>query len=270
MNDTLPIHFFFDESGDTTFFGNHKSNIIGQNGISLSFSLGMAKFKEPLQPIRNNIISLQKQVITDSYYKDIPSIKKKCEAKNGYFFHATDDLPELRKLFFDYIQTLDFSFEMVIGRKIPSLYIQQHNSNPDEFYADLLSHLLKKHLTKPNKLVLNIAERGNTTKNKTLEAAKEKALERFTKTKESDKAIAEIVFNVQNQHTEPLLNIVDYLCWSVQRVFERGETRYYDFIQNKISLVVDLYDSKNYEKSQNYYRRKKPLTKNNKLSPPLN
>jgi hypothetical protein len=33
-----------------------------------------------------------------------------------------------------------------------------------------------------------------------------------------------VVFNVQNQTSEPLLNITDYFCWSVQRVFERGET----------------------------------------------
>jgi hypothetical protein len=52
-----------------------------------------------------------------------------------------------------------------------------------------------------------------------------------------------VVFNVQNHQTEPLLNIADYLCWPVQRIFERGEMRYYNFVQEKISLVVDLYDS---------------------------
>ena len=78
----------------------------------------------------------------------------------------------------------------------------------------------------------------------------------------------DVVFNVQNQHTEPILNIADYLCWPVQRVFERGETRYYDFIQDKISRVVDLYDAKNYAGWKHYYKpRKNPLTAANKIDP---
>lgn len=51
----------------------------------------------------------------------------------------------------------------------------------------------------------------------------------------------------------------------MQRVFERGETRYYDFIKDKISTVLDLYDVANYEGYRNYYGRKNPLTKANKL-----
>ena len=77
-----------------------------------------------------------------------------------------------------------------------------------------------------------------------------------------------MAFNVQNHHTEPLLNVADYLCWAVQRVFERGETRYYDFLGDRISLVVDLYDAASYVGNQHYYTRKHPLTAAQKLSPP--
>jgi hypothetical protein len=41
--------------------------------------------------------------------------------------------------------------------------------------------------------------------------------------------------------------------------------RHYDFVREKISLIVDLYDSANYEGSQNYYTRNRPLTVANKL-----
>jgi hypothetical protein len=51
-------------------------------------------------------------------------------------------------------------------------------------------------------------------------------------------------------------------------VFERGETRYYNYISDKISLVVDLYDLEHYTNSGNYYTEKHPLTPINKLSPP--
>lgn len=83
--------------------------------------------------------------------------------------------------------------------------------------------------------------------------------------KESIKA--RIVFNTQNYVTEPLLTIADYACWSIQRVFERGECRYYNYIIDKISLVVDLYDRDKYAGSRNYYRKDNPLTPQNKTSP---
>ena len=41
---------------------------------------------------------------------------------------------------------------------------------------------------------------------------------------------------------EPLLQAADYAMWAVQRAFERGEMRYFDFIGHKIELVWDVYD----------------------------
>lgn len=52
---------------------------------------------------------------------------------------------------------------------------------------------------------------------------------------------------------------------AVQRVFERGEIRYYDFVKERVSTVLDLYDVDNYKGFQNYYGPKHPLTSANKL-----
>lgn len=125
----------------------------------------MVKFKEPLQPIRNKIVDLQKQIVIDPYFKDIPSIQKKVKNK-GFYFHATDDIPEVRKIFYDYIKTLNLSFEAIVGRKIYDVFHKKHNSNEAEFYADILSHLLKNKLQFNNKLVLNISERGKRKEHK--------------------------------------------------------------------------------------------------------
>jgi hypothetical protein len=60
-----------------------------------------------------------------------------------------------------------------------------------------------------------------------------------------------------------------YLCCAVQRVFEKGEVRHYNYLSEKIRLVVDLYDRENYEGSQNHYDKKNPLTAKNKLGPQI-
>jgi hypothetical protein len=117
--------------------------------------------------------------------------------------------------------------------------------------------------------VLNIAERGSSTRAKVLEDALTKATGRAGKRWGTDDLQSEVVFNIQTPSREPLLSVPDYLGWAVQRVFEKGQTRYYDYLREKIRLVVDLYDSEKYAGNQNYYdHHKNPLTAQNKIGPP--
>ena len=262
-------HRFLDESGDTSFYGKGRRIIVGEEGISKTFILGMVKFKTKLEPIRKNIIALQNEVVNDEYYQGIPSIKKKV-SKGGYFFHANDDIPEVREKFFRFIKTLNCSFEAVVARKLPDIYQNKHKNNEAWFYADLLSHLLKNKFEKHKKLVLNIATRGKSTRNHNLELALAKARERFVQNRPGRIMKTKVVFNVLKQTDEPLLNVSDYFCWSIQNVFERGNLRYYDFLKDQISTVIDLYDFNSYGKEgwPNYYRKDNPLTAQNKISPP--
>jgi len=262
------IHRFLDEAGDTTFFGKGRVPMLGQDGVSLSFGLGMVKFTAPVAEMREQVVGLCRSVESDDYLNRIPSVVKRIQA-GGFFFHAKDDSPEVRERLFKWIRDTDCSLEMVVGRKIPGLFAKKHNGNESEFYADLLSHLLKNKLKLGQRQVINIAERGKSTRNQVLELAMTKARERFGKKQDTAEICSEVVFNVQNPRTEPLLCVPDYLAWTVQRVFERGEMRHYDFMRERISLVVDLYDSEKYAGSRNYYTQKRPLTAENKLGPPV-
>lgn len=261
-------HWFLDEAGDTTFFGKGKKNLIGTGGVSNCFILGAVQFNSDLNVLRKEIRALQTQIETDPYFSKVRSITKK-KATGGFYFHATDDIPEVRKVFFEFIKKTDCSFEAVVGRKILSLYERKHNSKGNEFYADLLSHLLKDKFYEEQKLVLNLAHRKNSTENNNLETALTKATARFKKDNPKHNVQTKVVFNVQTQKTEPLLNVADYFCWTLQRVFEKGEDRFYDYIKEKILWVVDLYDTKNHSGNKHYYTIKNPLTAKNKLDPSL-
>jgi hypothetical protein len=256
---------FIDEAGDTTFYGQGRKPIVGTTGVSKAFILGMVKFRTDLDEIRKRIYELQNQISNDRYFKSIPSIQKKVQS-NGFYFHATDDIPEVRKIFFDFIASLDLSFEAIAARKIIDIFVKKHNHKEDEFYADLLSHLLKNKFEKSENLILTIASRGKSTKNHNLENALTKAKTSFINKKPEGEIKREIMFNIQNQITEPLLNISDYICWAIQRVFEKGETRYSDFLIEKISLVIDLYDPNRNELWSNYYKKNNPLSSKNCIS----
>jgi hypothetical protein len=128
---------------------------------------------------------------------------------------------------------------------------------------------LKNKLGKGEKMVINIAERGKSTRNTNLELALKKAETRFVNNTDGREIKSQIVFNVQNHYSEPLLNVADYFCWSIQRVFEKGEIRYYNYLSDRIPVIIDLYDSEKYNNWKNYYNPKNPLTSENKISPPL-
>lgn len=266
-SDSFPIeHRFIDEVGDTTFLGKGKAPILGQEGVSSTFGMGIVRIDRPLGEVREEIRALQRQVENDSLLNVIPSVRKRIK-RRGFFFHASKDSPDVRTVLFHYLKNLPCEAEVVMARKIPEIFANKHHGNDDEFYADLLSHLIKSRLKKSRRLVLNIAERGSSTRSSILDQALAKAIGRASR-KWGDQLPCEIVFNVQTPLTEPLLAVADYLVWSVQRVFERGETRYYEYLKDKIRLVVDIYDSARYEGNRNYYDNKRnPLTAANKISP---
>lgn len=262
------LHRFLDEAGDTTFYRSGHTPAIGEKGVSLSFSLGMVDIRSDLNTVRSDIKALQKEVGEDAYIKIIPSVKKKLD-HGGFYFHATDDPPEVRMVMFKYIKGLDCSFEMVAARKIPDIFITRHKGQESNFYSDLLSHLIKGKLKLGDRFVLNIAERGACTRNTNLGNALEMAKKRALKKWPANNIRSTFVFNIQTPRKEPLLVVADYLCWAVQRVFERGDLRSYDFIADKISVIIDIYDRDNYKKGKNYYDRERHLTAKNRICPPL-
>jgi len=257
-----------DETGDTSFYGAGKKLILGEKGVSLSFGMGIVRIDRPLAEVRAEIVALQSQVAGDRLLNTIPSVRKRIQS-GGFYFHACKDTPDVRTVLLYYLHTLPCAAEVVIGRKIPALFEKQHHGRDEEFYADMLSHLLKRRMKQDRKLVLNVAERGSSTREHVLTDALWLAMERAHERHGMDAIKTHVVFNVQNPRTEPLLTISDYLCWSVQRVFEQGETRHYDYLIDKVRLVVDLYDQSRYAGHRNYYTKKNPLTVRNRLGPRL-
>lgn len=262
------FHRFLDETGDTTFYGRGRQIIIGTNGVSLSFGLGVVRIERPLDEVRQEVRALEAQVQADPLLNTIPSVQKRI-ASGGFYFHACKDTPDVRAVMLRYLRELPCESEMVVARKIPALFQKQHNGREDEFYADLLAHLLKNRLKRAGTLVFNIAQRGSSTREKVLTDALKLATDRAAKRWGGENLKARVVFNVQNPRSEPLLTVSDYLCWAVQRVFETGEVRYYNYLAEKIRLVVDLYDRDRYEGSRNYYDKRNRLTPGNKLGPPV-
>lgn len=234
-------HRFLDETGDLTFYGKGKVPIIGEQGVSTYFMLGMLTLNTNIEDVRKKVVDLQNSIANDLYFRSVPSIQKRKE-KMGYFLHAKDDVPEIRKMAFELIMNVDCQFEVVVSQKNYDVYEKRHAGNQAEFYADLLSHLLIDKLSIHDKLVLNIAHRRQCTTHKNLEKGLQKATITAREKYPENDTCCEMSFNVQHPTKEPIINIADYFLWALQRKFEKNESRYVEFLGDRIISILYLND----------------------------
>lgn len=243
-------YFFVDESGDTTFYNRKGEWIVGkENGASKILLMGFIRTTEP-EYLRKKLNSLKKDLILDTYLKEIPSMDK-----TKISFHAKDDCPEVRYKVFSLLKDLPFSCNVIVARKTKNTF-QKFNGNTQKLYDSLITHLFKNilHLSSNNNIY--IATRGSKKRQLPLEEAIHNAL-LYTEAQLKHKIDSTQKILPQTPSGEPCLQIVDYCNWAVQRAFLKKEMRYYNYLKEKFGLIVDLYDYK--EKWKNFYSKSNPF-----------
>lgn len=250
-------YFFVDESGDPIFYDRYGRPIVGTEGCSRVFLLGFIRTENP-HALREAVTKLREEVRGDTYLQGIPSLTKSLIA-----FHAKNDTPEIRERMFKLIRGLDFKAEFIVARKIEKIFRSKYKSKQNLFYDDLVSKLFENKLHTSLRNTIYFATRGSKTRQEPLTIAIQRTALNFKKRWQHDAATRFDIFP-QSPVGEPCLQIADYMNWAVQRAFERREDRYLNFLSDKISFLVDVYDFSHYP--NNYYNRKNQFSIN-KISP---
>lgn len=242
------VWFFVDESGDPVFYGKGGKVIVGQEGCSRVFLLGFVQTENP-QIIRDTLGKLRSAVAADPYLKDILSVRKSLFA-----FHAKDDCAEVRMQVYKTLADLDFSVQVMVARKIEPMFRTRFQGSQDRFYEDLTSRLFENVLHKAAQNEIVFSRRGKKMRQHALRSAIQRGVERF-RLKWKPETITDIQISTTLPSEEPVLQVIDYANWAVQRAFERGEMRYFDFLRDKYALVCDVFDHNNYKNGRNFYDR---------------
>lgn len=243
-------YFFVDESGDPVFYDRKGNLIVGQSGCSPILILGFIETQSPKQ-LRQGILTLQKEIIGDTYFQNVPSLRKTAVA-----FHAKDDLPEIRYRVFKLLAGLDFKAQFVVARKIERVFRNSFEASEAAFYDHLVSLLFENVLHRYQENHIYFAKRGSRDRQLPLTQAIQKGIQHFEE-KWSHSITSKFKVQAQTPNGEPCLSVIDYMCWAVYRAFTRGQMRYYKTVEDKVSLLVDLYDTKNYP--LNWYHQKNPF-----------
>lgn len=121
-----------------------------------------------------------------------------------------------------------------------------------------MSRLFKDRLHKHDAYRIVFAKRGTSDRTTALRKALENARQNFRQSWGVE-ATAPIKVIASIPQVDASLQAADYFLWALQRLYEKQEGRYSDFIWSKVCLVHDIDDVRNHEYGE-YYTQRNPLT----------
>lgn len=271
MTDPQTIHnYYVDEAGDPTLFDKQGKIIVGTPGVSNYFLVGVAHVPNPQQAHRD-LEDLRRHLLGDPYFKGVPSMRSDAD-KTALCFHAKNDLPEVRREVFKLLPQFGAKIQIAIRRKrqlaesaLDSFRKLGRKINPNDVYDDLVKRLFKNMLHKADENRIVFALRGKTDRSEALEQALRRAQTNFQRSHgiPSDKPLAIIS---GRPHQFAGLQIIDYYLWALQRMYERGEDRFFQLLARDYRLIMDLDDMRN-PRYGVWYSDSNPLTLDKIKSP---
>lgn len=257
-------YYFVDEAGDAAIFGSRGHVLIGKQGSSRYFILGVLDFPNPVL-LQQELDALRKSLLADPYFNSVPSMQPEAR-KTTLMFHAKDDVPEVRREVFALLKRHEFRFLAVVRDKQRVLeYVRRRNTldlayryQQNELYDYMVRVLFKNLLHKDERYEIYFSKRWKQDRTEALHQALKTAQDRFAQ-QWGITTSPEIAVIPKNSHENGGLQAVDYFLWALQRFYERKEDRYLNLLWPSFRLVHDLDDTRQSAYGV-YYTQKKPLT----------
>ena len=265
MTNSSRIHdYFVDEAGDMTLFDKRGRIIVGTRGVSKVFMVGVAYLCK-LDLAREYLNGLRRELLADPYFDGVPSMRLD-QRKAAQAFHACKDLAEVRYHVFKVLPRLGAQVFVAIRRKdeMAKRILASKSSASKErveniVYDDLVKRLFRNrlHLAEENRIVF--ARKGKSARSEALGQAIARAKANFEHKygKPSDRP-TKIISAFPREFAG--LQVIDYYLWALQRLFERGEDRYFRLLAGEYKLIMDL-DDRRYNEYGEWYSASNPLTR---------
>lgn len=259
----LKKYYFVDEAGDTTMFNKRGRLIVGTDGVSNFFMLGVADLPNP-KDADAALNKLRAELLADPYFEGVPSMQSKAR-KTAICFHVSKDLPEVKREVFRLLPQFGAKVQIIIRRKAElanTARLTYKNFGiklPDNrIYDDLVKRLFRNLLHKADENHIIVARRGKSARLKALHNAIDRA-----------KANFEAKYGIWSDSTTIIqpayprefggLQVIDYYLWALQCLYERGNDRYFKLLAKDFRLIMDIDDKRNKPYGE-YYGDMNPLT----------
>jgi hypothetical protein len=257
-------HYFVDEAGDPTLFDRDGRVIAGTQGCSSHFVLGALDVIDPAG-LSERLGALHRQVIGDPFYAGVASLKPHRQ-KTHAFFHAKDDLPEIRERVFRMLAVEDVRFFAVVRDKRGLVSDVKHRNaqsptyrySPNKLYDEMVKRLFRDRLHKDSSYRVCFARRGSKDRTEALRHSLDQARASFQR-RWAIAASAPIEVSAVSSKDEYCLQATDYFLWALQRLYTGGEDRFVRFLWERFALVHDV-DDRRRSSAGRYYSSADPLS----------
>lgn len=246
-------YYYIDESGDSTLFDSRGNIIVGQEGASRVFIVGAAQIHNP-RGLETDLQFLRQQLVGDPYFRGVPSLAERAK-KTALYFHAKDDLPEVRRDVMRVLRDHPFSVVAAIRRKrVVAEFAKERfertgrKITEHELYDDLVQRILRDRLHMAAHTHIWFARRGKRERKEALERAIDNARQQFALTN-----LAAVLARLGNRKPKTTiysaqpsdvagLQAIDYCLWALHRLLERGDDRFFNYLGGKFRLIWDVDD----------------------------
>ena len=255
--------YFVDEAGDLTLFDGRGRVLVGSEGVSRHFVVGAALIPDAAG-LAARLDTLRADLMTDPYFAAVPSMQP-ARGKTARLFHAKDDVPEVRREVFRLLSRETVQVYAAFRRKSTlAAELQAHYQatgqkfGANRVYDDLVAAIFtdRLHLAAETRIVF--ARRGKADRNVALAGALALAQVKFTRRYRRATG-SKVTVNSSTPSETAGLQVVDYYLWALQRLLERGEARYFDYLRPAFRLVIDRDDARRRGYGE-YYTAANPLT----------
>ncbi|HXP59175.1 MAG TPA: DUF3800 domain-containing protein [Dongiaceae bacterium] len=222
-------HLFVDEAGTPTLFHESGKPIADTYGCSRFFILGKLEVENP-PALAAALTELRQKMLADPLFAGTESFKPE-RKKTAVAFHAKDDLPEVRFRVFDLLRGFggQLRFYAVVCDKLRLTETESarrakepgYRFNENSVYDCLMRELFGKFHRLADRYEINVARRGNSTRNEAIKAAialAEQDFERKFDFRRSQPEARKVT--VLQSKEAPCLQAVDYFLWALQRFYE--------------------------------------------------
>jgi len=225
--------------------------------------VGAVELPDPIAA-ESALEGLRGQLLSDPYLRGIPSLQPE-RGKTAIAFHAKDDVPEVRREVFRLIPSLAPKLIVAIRRKADlanesrlDVILKRRKRSQDETYDHLVRLVFRNLLHRAEENRITFATRGKRNRESALRSAIGKAKSDFErKWKKGIDRPTHVTSAVPSDSAG--LQVVDYCLWAIQRMYERGEDRFFAVIAPHVRLVMDLDDSRRRAAGE-WYQDRNPLT----------
>lgn len=241
------VDYFVDEAGDTTLFGRHGMVLVGTEVVSRFFMVARLEVPD-VEALEADIASLRAELLSDPLLNSVPSMQV-ATGKTALFFHAKDDVPEVRHAVFKLLMRHDLRISVVVKDKQALLaeVRKRETINPKyryradghDIYDDLISRLFNRFGEFGVTRKVTFAVRGNKARTEALKTVLDQIDAGFSN---DFGFMPHGPTTVQSSYPSRTagLQACDYLLWALQRFYERNEERYLHAMWPKFVHVFDL------------------------------